>query len=360
MQFSSKAGGNKAIDDACARSTRLPHGVSSNHFLRLIEDHGQIGFWTLEFCIERMTTSVGLYRLFGVCPSIPLGWPDLVSMMHPDDRIAHSQMYQTIRSGHAINREFRIVRPDGSMRWLQNKAEVIVDAKGNPARAIGVMVDVSDQHAARQSVEEGWHRYEALVKSMAATEYGLAADGEFVYSTGWYELTGQTEDEAAECGCLNVVHPDDRDLARSRWLASLASGSLYAFEPRIKTKNGQYRRFLHRAAPVVNPDGTVREWTGAYIEIPEESLGSNHEDLDTTLLKASHIRAARALLDWTIDELAFRSKVSVSSVRRIEAHAGHTVRATILRSIRRTFLANGISFTSGPQAGDVSVRLTAT
>lgn len=39
------------------------------------------------------------------------------------------------------------------------------------------------------------------------------------------------------------------------------------------------------------------EWTGAYIEIPEESLGINHEDLDTTPLKASHIRASRALLE---------------------------------------------------------------
>ena len=100
------------------------------------------------------------------------------------------------------------------------------------------------------------------------------------------------------------------------------------------------------------------EWTGAYIEIPEESLGINHEDVDTTPLKASHIRASRALLDWTIDELAFRSEVSVSSVRRIEAHGGHTVHTQIFQSVFRTLQLNGIFFASGLREGDVSVRLT--
>ncbi|WP_179784415.1 PAS domain-containing protein [Rhizobium sp. AN6A] len=280
----------------------------------------------------------------------------MVKMIHPDDRAAHGQMYETIRAGYSIEREFRIIRPDGTMRWLQNKAEVIVDAKGAPARAVGVMIDVTDQHASRQSVEDGWHRYKTLVASMAVIEYAISAGGDFSCVGGWYELTGQTENETAEFGCLNAIHPDDRELTKSAWLSAFESGGSYAVDPRIRCKDGQYRRFLSRAAPVFNPDGTIREWIGALLEMSGEKAEKDHSENSMPRLRARHVRAARALLDWTIDELALKAGVSVSSVRRLEADAGQPVGSQVCHSVRKTLEANGIFITSGPKADDVSIH----
>ena len=359
MQFSTPGRSEETINEDGARTTRTLLGVSSAHFLRLIEERGQLGFWTLEFSTNHMTISVGLYRLLGINPSMPFNWPDLEAIIHPDDHPVHAHMDQAMRSGHVIDREFKIVRPDGTMRWLQNKAEVIVDTNGSVARAIGVMIDISDQHAARRSVEDGWYRYKALVSSMAVTEYGLQPDGDFVYSTGWHELTGQTKDEASGMGCLNAIHPDDRDLVKSNWISSLTNGSLYAFDPRIRDKEGRYRRFLSRATPVRNSDGTIREWFGALIEVADKGVTVVDENQTTAPLKASHLRAARALLDWTVEELAVEAGVSVSSIRRIETDAGHTVRVHIRQLIRQTLERNGISFQAGPNASDISLGYTA-
>lgn len=356
MQFSSTGGSEEAIDENGLVRTQVLHGVSSSHFLRLIEDRGQIGFWTLEFSSNHMTTSVGLYRLFGIAPSIPLGREDVVKMMHPDDRPAHRQIYETIRAGYSIEREFRIIRPDGTMRWLQSKAEAIVDATGAPARAVGVMIDVTDQHAARQSSEDGWHRYKTLVTTMAVIEYRISAGGDFSCVCGWYELTGQTQDEASDFGWLNVIHPDDRELTRSAWLSAFENGGSYAVDPRVRCKDGQYRRFLSRAAPVFNPDGTIREWIGALLEMSGERAELDHSKNSMPRLRAHHIRAARALLDWTIDDLALKAGVSVSSVRRLEADTGQAVGRQVCQSVRQALQANGIFFTSGTQAEDVSIH----
>ncbi|KQR69945.1 PAS domain-containing protein [Rhizobium sp. Leaf341] len=356
MHFSTVGDGEEAGDDRGTRGFPSLQGVSSTHFLKLIEDRGQNGFWTLHFDTGTMTTSVGLYRLFGIDPTIPLGREDLWRIMHPDDRPSHSDIYQTLLSGHAIDREFRIIRPDGTLRWLQNKAEVIVDPQGRAIRAVGVMMDVTDHHAARQTVEEGWHRRKTGIKTLAALEFTMAPDGDILSSEGWAELTGQAEAEACGRGWLDAIHPDDVERTRSWSASSRVNGADPAVDCRLRCADGEYRWFLARSAPILHSDGTISGCVGALFERPADRAGTDDRPEHTvTCPKASHIRAARALLDWTIEDLACKAGVSVSSVSRLEGPAGNTVRDHVLRSVVRAFEGEGISFTSGPQ-GTLSLQ----
>ncbi|MBO9101879.1 MULTISPECIES: PAS domain-containing protein [unclassified Rhizobium] len=115
-------------DEEGSVGARRISGISSRHFLKLVEDQGQVGFWSWDFETGQITGSFGLYRLLGLQPSVALDFVDLIKIVHPDDRAANSDMQATVQSGQAINREFRIIRPDKTLRWIQNKAEVLVDA----------------------------------------------------------------------------------------------------------------------------------------------------------------------------------------------------------------------------------------
>jgi PAS domain S-box-containing protein len=357
MRFSSAGRSAETYDEIGQQSIRSQSGVSSAHFLKLVEERGQIGFWTSEFTKGHVTASVGLYRLLGIDPSLTLCRDDMIKIMHPDDRPSQHEMYETMHSGHAIDREFRIIRPDGTVRWLHTIAEVIVDTEGRPVRAVGLMVDVTEQHAARRSVEEGWHRYKTLVAAIAAMECRALACGEIVAWPGWEELTGQTAAEMAEWGWLQAIHPDDREATRLDWISSLENSRVHAVDYRVRCADGQYRWFLARAAPLFNQDGTVREWMGALIGMAgDNAVVKDGKDGAVPTLEAAHIRAARALLNWSLEDLAFKARVSVSSVRRLERNEGNSVRGHLLKSVCKTFESYGVSFGSGAN-GVITISL---
>jgi signal transduction histidine kinase/ActR/RegA family two-component response regulator len=71
------------------------------------------------------------------------------SMIHPDDRSrAVSGVDSWLRKGGDLSDEFRIVRPDGEVRWLAGIGRVYHDADGRPVRAAGVNYDVTDRRLA--------------------------------------------------------------------------------------------------------------------------------------------------------------------------------------------------------------------
>ncbi|MDE4914743.1 PAS domain-containing protein [Methylobacterium sp. 092160098-2] len=65
-------------------------------------------------------------------------------------------------------REFRIIRPDRTQRWIHSRAEVIIDADGRPSHALGIITDVTGRHEARCSIELEHDRFKALLDATAA------------------------------------------------------------------------------------------------------------------------------------------------------------------------------------------------
>lgn len=345
-----------ASSDEGQQSARPFTGVSSSHFLKLVEERGQIGFWTLDFATHSMTASAGLFRLLGTDRLTPLCWDNLIKMIHPEDRATQHDIEAILRAGQPVNGEFRIVRPDRTVRWLQYKAEVIIGAEGRPSRAVGLMTDVTVQHAARKSVEEGWQRYKTLVAAVASIEFKASANGEISFSLGWEQLTGQTPAESAGWGWLDALHPDDCESARAHWQSCVSARNPYAVDFRVRCCEGHYLTFLARAAPMVNQDASVREWIGALVgTAPHQPRADDRSNTRTSNLEAAHIRAARALLNWTIDDLAFHARVSVSSIRRLEREEESSVRDHVRVCVQAAFAAEGISFAGGGD-GEITLR----
>lgn len=332
-------------------------GISSRHFLKLVEDRGQIGFWSMNLETGHITGSVGLHRLLGLAPSMTLDVTELVKMMHPADQAFNSDMLAIIRSGQAIEREFRVIRHDKTLRWIQNKAEVLVDANGNPTRALGLMIDVTQQHEARVSVEEGWQSYQSLISAIAAVRWRILPDGKITSLLNWEELSGQTLAEADYGGWAAVIHPDEREAALALWAETAATSDPCAIDVRIRCVDGIYRRYLVRGAPVFNSDGTIREWIGVLIKTA--ALSSADPLLDNTeVLDVAYIRAARALLNWSIVDLAVKADVSVSTIQRLERGDGNKARLHHMKAIRRALEHGGVHF-GHDLDGETTISLTA-
>lgn len=187
-----------------------PRPVSSRHFLKLIEDTGKVGFWSADLRTERLDASLGLYRILGLDPSSEMTFSFGLDMIHPEDQPAHRDQIAVLRAGQPISREFRIVRPDRTQRWVLHLAEVIMGPDGQPTQGMGVVFDVTERHDAMNALMQRHDRLNALVAATASVFWVNKANGEPSEMPQWMALTGQTHAQMQGLGWLDAVHPDDR------------------------------------------------------------------------------------------------------------------------------------------------------
>ena len=93
------------------------------------------------------------------------------------------------------------------------------------------------------------------------------------YSKRWYDYTGHEEQQPLGNGWIDAIHPADRAVSRSSWMASVRQGGSYQREHRIRAGNGEYRWFLVHAEPVSNDRGEPLQWFGAITDIHDQRTG---------------------------------------------------------------------------------------
>lgn len=104
-------------------------------------------FWTTDPKIERMLyVSPGYERIWGrSCASLYAEPKSFVEAIHPDDRAAVLAGLQTHQAGDDFEAEYRVVRPDGSIRRVWDKGHPVRDAAGVVTHYVGVAVDITDR-----------------------------------------------------------------------------------------------------------------------------------------------------------------------------------------------------------------------
>ncbi|MDN4058413.1 CheR family methyltransferase [Massilia sp. YIM B02769] len=175
------------------------------------------------------------------------------------------------------------------------------------AGAVMTFFDITGRKEAEDRLRESEVLLRTLLESHAQAIWQTDAHGRVVSdSASWLAFTGQTGMEWTGEGWADALHPDDRRMALRVWRAGIAAGQVIRNRFRLRTAHGGWRWTSVLAAPVRNPDGSVRKWVGMNIDIDTEQRAAD-------LLRASETRF-RAL-----------ASVGASSFYRISAdwHAIH-------------------------------------
>ena len=113
---------------------------------------GRMGSWDWDWVNGDWMWDEGQFRIFGVDPqSFVVNPGNVQELLHPDDvdelRNAMAQFNKGARSYEA---EFRIIRPDGEIRWCVGTAAATVDKAGRIIRVSGVTVDITERKRAEE------------------------------------------------------------------------------------------------------------------------------------------------------------------------------------------------------------------
>ena len=105
--------------------------------------------------------------------------------------------------------------------------------------------------------------------------------------------------------------------------------------------------FLGADVAAGREDVAVRGDFGGGGGFADNSIKPVRTPLLVTPLTPMQIRAGRAMLQWTLDDLSRESGVSVSSIRRIEGEGERSTRPTSLSAIRQALERHGLIFSDG-------------
>lgn len=135
-----------AIRDISAR-------LESEKALRLTEERhrmavevAELGTWTMNLASGDLTWSDEFGRLYGFAPSDSPTREDIVSRIPPDERARIGEAVKAaVEQGTAYEVEYRIMWPDGSIRWIVSRGRLHRNAEGTPVDIQGVIMDVTER-----------------------------------------------------------------------------------------------------------------------------------------------------------------------------------------------------------------------
>jgi PAS domain S-box-containing protein len=138
------------------------------------------------------------------------------------------------------------------------------------AAVLAVAQDITVRKREEEAIRHSEERYRALVAATSQMVWITNAEGAVVEDTpSWRAFTGQTEQEVKGVGWARALHPDDTLPTVAAWSHALATRSVYETEYRLRRHDGEYRTVVVRGVPLIETDGSIREWIGAGTDITE-------------------------------------------------------------------------------------------
>ncbi len=131
----------------------------------------------------------------------------------------------------------------------------------------------SAEIAARAVLREQKDRFRALADTVPALLWATDATGRCTFlSKSWTEFTGQPEAVGLGFGWVETVHPDDRETARETFEAAATDRAPFAFDYRLRHRDGTYRWAIDAGTPRFDADGSFRGYVGAVTDVHDRSL----------------------------------------------------------------------------------------
>jgi len=127
----------------------------SEERMRLAAEAVNLGIWEWDLGKDEIWATNARRALLGCPASGKITLEDFISTVHPDDRNRIRQAIDdAIHKGQDYDSEYRLVLPDGIVRWMAARGSVHFDAHGNPARLLGINIDITARKQAELEAKQ--------------------------------------------------------------------------------------------------------------------------------------------------------------------------------------------------------------
>ncbi|MEO7599635.1 MAG: ATP-binding protein [Opitutus sp.] len=155
----------------------------------------KIGSWEMDHVTNRASWSAEMFRLYGRDPALGVPvYDQFLKLIYPDDREEFGRLEDGAKAERrSTQREFRVVRPDGRVRWIQGRSTSVLDRANKLIRTVGVEQDITErkraesrielQHAVTRALAEAEPTQPTMQNVLAIIAHGLESNVGIIWST---------------------------------------------------------------------------------------------------------------------------------------------------------------------------------
>ena len=128
----------------------------SEERMRVAAQAVNLGIWEWDLSKDEIWATNARRALLGLPASGKIALEDFICRLHPDDRdrVRHT-IDDAIHSGRDFDSEYRLILPDGIVRWMSMRGSVQFDDAGKPTRLLGISIDITERKQAELDAQRG-------------------------------------------------------------------------------------------------------------------------------------------------------------------------------------------------------------
>ena len=291
---------------------------------------GGLGAWAWDLATDLVTCSPDLEALCGLEPGTFEGTLEaMLDIVHPDDRaLFYEAAGRTLETGREHHARYRIVRPDGGVRWMEAKGRIVRDEAGAAYGMTGVTMDITARVEAEAEARTREDRLQALADNVPVLIARVDAGRRYVFANRAYnDMLGIPTAQVVGRTMAEVLGEDAYETIRP-YVDRVLAGETVEYDIAIPFRTVG-TRFIHGTyAPERGPDGAVIGFLLSAMDITarweiEEAtrqaeaatrrlaliVENSHEAIISTDMGCAVLswnRGAERLYGWTAEEVVGR------------------------------------------------------
>jgi len=257
-------------------------------WISLVADAANVAAWSWDVSRNRIRRNPHGAQMDRAAGCVERTYEEFLSSVHPDDRGRVMRLPQScLAPGERFECEFRMSRPDGTIRWINSQGRCVADADG--ARHIrGISVDVTDRKESELALQQSEARYRSIVEDQADLICRFLPDGTLTFVNRAYcryfnhraaDLIGRT--------FWPFIPAEDHEAARRHFASFAPDRPLATREHRVTLANGEIRWHLWTNRAFFDEQGRLFEFQSVGRDITERRQAEDQRALLAAMVASS-------------------------------------------------------------------------
>jgi PAS domain S-box-containing protein len=225
-------------------------------------------------------------------------WADSI---HPDDlEYAQTSFRKILETGGGEPREYRIVRPDETIRWVSDRGFAIKNSAGEVIRIAGIAEDITERKITEEAYRKSEERYRAVVEDMPAMICRFLPDGTLTFVNDAYcKYFATNRDSIIGQNFFQFIPEQEREKVRNTFLSLNKDKSTITYEHQVLGPDGKilWQEWTDRA--LFDEQGNITEYQSIGQDITERKMAE--EELIRSEARLKEAQKIAHVGDWTLN-----------------------------------------------------------
>ncbi|TXK76717.1 EAL domain-containing protein [Paenibacillus sp. N3.4] len=221
--------------------------------LEMAQKIANVGYWEYDEVLDKVSWSKQMFLIHGMEHDLTVTLEDIFNFMHPDDR---QRVFETFSASAEAKKpyevEYRIVRPNGEVRYVLESTEFFPDESNEWHGAIGTIQDITENKTLRLRLHQEEQYYKSLFNNNPDSVYSFDLHGNFVAANSELEKTlGYSKEELLNVSFVHVVEPNSVEKTKHFFKETIRTLIPQNYDTAGIHKNGEIVEFNVTNIPII-------------------------------------------------------------------------------------------------------------